>query len=167
MSEEQEKPKRKWYKKWPFIAAGMVIIAIIISFLVVWVVENQYGTCCGGTPGYAGVRGLIQDAVSAYMSNTSGALPTLSGTYTNDNCSSCHVVNMSALLRTNGGVLRQAPISLNLSASGYDNCGGNASLGCKKGNSYIWIVDTDGSVYSTCVSKDCTTNNSGYQGVWP
>lgn len=33
---------------------------------------------------------------------------------------------------------------------------------------YIWLIDSSGSVYSTCVGEDCNANNEdGYQGVYP
>ena len=168
MSENQEKPKKKWHKSWSFIVAGLAIIAIIISLLVVWVVGNQYGTCCDH--GWNTARSAMVQAVGAYASTNQGALPTLTDTYTNANCSNCSVVNMSALLTTTNptsGTLRAVPDGTYASGSGNDNCGGNASLGCKKDNSYIWLVNSAGDVYSYCAGAKCKTNNSGYQDVWP
>ena len=109
----------------------------------------------------------IQNAVADYSAKHNGALPALNSTYTNANCSNCSVINISALLVENGGMLRMAPDGLNLSANGNDNCGGNASLGCKKESSYIWLVNSAGDVYSYCAGTKCLTNNSGYQDVWP
>jgi hypothetical protein len=164
MSEEQIKPKRKWYKNW-VNWINIVVLLLFIAFICVIIFlppEYQHERPTYNTP-----REQIQNAVVDYQANHNGSLPTLSGTYTNANCSNCGVINISALLATNGGYLRTAPDCLNLSTNGNDNCGGNASLGCKKGSHYIWIVDSNGSVYSTCVGKDCTSNSSGYQGVWP
>ena len=118
-------------------------------------------------PTYNTPREQIQSAVIGYQADHNGSLPTLNGTYTNANCSNCSVINISALLVANGGLLRTAPSSLNLSANGNDNCGGNASLGCKNYSSYIWLVDSGGNVYSICVGKKCNSNCTGYQGVWP
>jgi hypothetical protein len=87
--------------------------------------------------------------------------------YSNANCSECYVINISALLIANGGLLRETPENCRLSATGNDNCGGNASLGCSTDASYIWLVDADGNVFSYCAGAGCATNNSGYQDVWP
>ncbi len=110
----------------------------------------------------------IQDAVTSYMICHNMSIPTLSGIYTNADCSTCSVVNMSALLIPNGGILRETPDGCYLSSSAcMDNCNNNQSLGCKPANHYIWIVDNSGTVYSYCTGASCKTNNSGYQNVWP
>jgi hypothetical protein len=172
MSEEQEKPKRTWYKNWRAVLAWcsvIFIVSLIVSVLVIYfnmVTGKQFATTDGGSA-YPTAREQMQNAITAYQANNNNSLPILSGTYTNANCSNCSVINMSALLTANGGVLRMAPDCLNLSASGNDNCGGNASLGCVNGSHYIWIVDTSGEVFSYCTGAGCATNNSGYQGVWP
>ena len=168
MSEEQEKPKRKWYKSWSNIL-GIAVIVMIICGILAYIIISATSTSYVDpiSFAYSTAREQIQNAVTAYQANNNNSLPILSGTYTNANCSNCSVINISALLTANGGMMRMAPDGLNLSASGNDNCGGNSSLGCKKGNSYIWLVDSGGSVYSTCVGKDCTSNCTSYQGVWP
>ena len=49
----------------------------------------------------------------------------------------------------------------------HDNC----ELGpcsCNTNAHYVWLVDDELNVYSTCVGGDCADNNEdGYQGVWP
>lgn len=49
----------------------------------------------------------------------------------------------------------------------HDNC----ELGpcsCNADAHYIWLVDDELNVYTTCVGSDCANNNEdGYQGVWP
>ena len=169
MSEEQERPKRKWYKGRSTIPllAFIAIICALVFLVVTKIVSTGSGTDVGRQAPYNTAREQMQNAVTAYGAWHNGSLPILNGTYTNANCSNCSVINISTLLTTNGGMMRMAPDGLNLSARGNDNCGGNASLGCKKGSHYIWIVDANGDVYSTCVGKDCASNNSGYQGVWP
>jgi hypothetical protein len=167
MSEEQIKPKRKWYKNWRTVLAWCFVI-FIVSLMAIYfnMVGGQFATTDIGSA-YPDAREQIQNAVTAYQANNNNSLPILSGTYANANCSDCSVINISALLIENGGTLRQAPDGLNLSASDNDNCGGNASLGCVNGNHYIWIVDTSGEVFSYCTGAGCTSNNSSYQGVWP
>ena len=164
MSEEQGKAARKWYKNWKSI--GLILLVLcIIAFVIVLSAEPGYDG--DGYPAYTIVRDDIKNAVAYYQTTNNGSLPILNGTYTNANCSNCDVINISALLTANGGMFREAPDGLNLSASGNDNCGGNASLGCTNECSYIWLVDTNGSVFSYCAGIECTTNNSGNQGVWP
>jgi hypothetical protein len=159
MSEEQGKPAEKWYKQRSSILmlATAVICGIIALPLIGWAM-NDSAPDMSRQAAYNTAREDIQTAVTNYSEMHNQALPTLNGTYTTTNCSGCHVINISALGWAYG---------MNLSASGNDNCGGNASLGCSNYSSYIWIVDTHGTVYSYCAGAKCTTNNSGYQGVWP
>ena len=165
MSEEQGKPKR-WYKNRRIIIQWFfaILILCIIAFVIYSAIGAQYMTSCDG---YLCTEDKILDAVAHYQSKHNGFLPVLNGTYTNANCSNCNVINISALLVTNGGLLQRLPVVLNLSASGNDNCGGNTSLGCNNYGSYIWLVDADGKVFSYCAGVGCETNNSGYQDVWP
>ena len=174
MDDEHGNPER-WYKSFRHRndKAGIIVwifLAILLAVLIICVLASHNEGCfdCGNVhSAYITGREQIQNAVTGYSANNNGSLPTLNGTYTNANCSNCRVINISALLTANGGVLRTYPNGLNLSANGNDNCGGNASLGCRNSSSYIWIVDTYGTVYSYCAGADCKTNNSGYQGVWP
>lgn len=162
MSKEQGKPN-KWYKYWRtilYLSFLLCIIAFVIVFSVGQLPEE------GESPWF-GLSDAIGNSVAHYQSTHNGSLPILNGTYTNANCTNCSVINISALIVTNGGLLREAPNGLNLSPSGNDNCGGNASLGCNNYSSYIWIVDTQGNVFSYCAGAGCTTNNSDYQDVWP
>jgi hypothetical protein len=168
MSEEQRKPTKKWYKNWP----NVIVLAIIciVAIGLIWVYHNTSSTGPSiptNVAAYNSAKTEIQYAITIYQNKNDGELPTLNSSYTNADCSQCEIVNMSALLAANGGMLRETPDSCNLSTSGMDNCGGNASLGCSNYGSYIWIVDTHGNVFSYCAGTGCETNNSGYQGVWP
>ena len=162
MSEEKEKPK----KKWPFIILSLPLLIAVISCSLACDISTR--KCC--TPAYNSAKDETKNAVADYMSRHNGAGPTLNVTYTNANCSNCNLVNVSALLIANGGVLRDVPDGTWQGPGDMDdNCdslGGHIS-GCSASNHYIWIVDANGYVYSYCVGDDCTSNNSGYQGVWP
>jgi len=166
LSEEQKKSAKRWFTNRRVIFALRFIIFCIIIAIVIYIVatQDQFGST-GHT--WDERTAPIQDAVKQYQSAHNGTLPVLNGTYTNANCSQCNVLNISALLLANGGTLRVAPDGLNLSASGNDNCSGNSSLGCSNNSSYIWIVDSHGKVFSYCAGPYCSSNNSGYQGVWP
>jgi hypothetical protein len=171
MNEDQREPAKKWYKKQskiPALLALLLFLCVCIAMTCIIIINMDGGSCCvPRSAAYSTAREQIQNAVTNYSGTYNKSLPILSGIYTNANCSSCHVINISTLVVANGGLLRRSPDGLNLSASGNDNCGGNASLGCHSGWSYIWIVDIHGTVYSYCAGAGCTTNNSGYQGVWP
>jgi hypothetical protein len=121
-----------------------------------------------GKVAYTVSKEEIGTAITAYSSNSKspGEVPTLDGKYSvlGTNYS---VVDFSILL--NNGVMEHMPTGLYLSGiAGYDNCNGNASLGCKDKNHYVWLVDSIGNVYSVCQGTGCASYNvSGYQGVWP
>jgi hypothetical protein len=161
MSEEQGQQKKKG---WGFLLLFFVIL--LIAGYCVWFANSGLPPDMRG-PVWDEAHDDIKNAVTGYATYHNGSLPTLNGIYSNANCSDCSVINISALLHTNDGMLYDYPDSLHLSASGNDNCGGNASLGCRNDSSYIWIVDTYGNVYSYCAGAGCITNNSGYQDVWP
>jgi len=143
----------------------IVILAILIGVIII-TVGGVFGEAKDSA--YKESKDQIQRAVTAYTATKASLLPILPGQYTNDDCNDCNVIDINVLLRINDGLLRQAPTGLNLSADGNDNCGGNASLGCKTGGSYIWIVNNDGTVFSYCTKPGTGgSNNSGYQNVWP
>ena len=167
MSEEQGKPNLKWYKvRLRVFILILPIICFVIYLVLLW---QPWVDCCGQTRNikYLVNKDEIQNAVTYYAESHKQSFPILNGTYSNANCSNCSVINISALLVISKGILAKAPDGLNLSTSGNDNCGGDSSLGCSTYASYIWIVDTDGNVFSYCAGAGCTTNNSGYQDVWP
>jgi len=181
MNEAQEKPKQKWYKKWQFIVIVIVAMGFLFvfsAFYIFYTLVSEDGCC---PPSYNGFKDDIQNAVGWYMTENNGALPTLSGIYTNANCSNCNVINISAFLRANGGLVQEVPDGTwQGPGASDDNCdaAGKSISGCSASNHYIWIVDTHGdphgiwgdpygNVYSYCIGDNCTSNNSGYQGVWP
>lgn len=168
MNESQEKPRKKWYKKWQFILAAILLMAAI-GYVLALSLHGQIVTCppCGG---YECVKDEFNTAVGHFGAGHQGSLPILNMTYTNANCSNCHVINMSALLITNGGVFKDVPLGIwEGPATMDDNCDSLAGhiSGCSASNHYIWIVDTNANVFSYCIGTGCTTNNSGYQNVWP
>jgi hypothetical protein len=166
MNTDQGKPKAK-RSGLRSLMLFAILLLVIIAALFLYVLGSGWHEAPNKSLPYPYVKDDLQNAVTAYSTDHNESLPILKGTYTNANCSACSVINISALLIANGGMLRAAPSGLNLSSSGNDNCGGNASLGCSNYGSYIWIVDTHGNVFSYCAGTGCETNNSGYQGVWP
>jgi len=168
MSEEQGEPTDKSRDLLTIIMVFITLIAILLAvFLSPDSVFDEPPPNCKDCA-YNTNQNKLKNAIAEYASRNDGTLPILNGTYTVTGCSNCSVINISALLPVNGGrILSEVPECCYLSPSGNDNCGGNASLGCNNEGSYIWLVDTQGNVFSYCAGAGCTTNNSGYQDVWP
>jgi len=117
---------------------------------------------------YASVKDDIQNAVVAYATDNQGSFPMLTGTYSISGHSNCHIVDIDALLTSQGGMLIHVPDGIySTSGADNDNCDGGAS-GCSSNNHYVWLIDNYGNVYSKCMGTDCNSNDaSGYQGIWP
>jgi prepilin-type N-terminal cleavage/methylation domain-containing protein len=161
----------------------MVILAILAG-VVVMAVGGVFGTARGAA--YNSVKDDVQNAVTAYATDHQGNFPintssgTVNGWSNSSNCTSaapCYYVNMSALLVSNGGMLRQTP-----DGTRSVNCwlAGAAGGTCSDANHYTWGATATGIVFSrcdtnsptsgtatTCTLNGVTSNNSGYQGVWP
>jgi len=153
----------------------MVILAILAG-VVVMAVGGVFGTA--KTSAYNAVKDDIQNAVVAFATDNQGSFPynTSATTFSNANCSTCYILNMSQLITVNGGMLRKIPDGCT-SWGTLDNCDGiqagqSQFNTCKTTNHYLWGADNKGNVYSFCqdtgaADKPCTSNNSGYQGQFP
>jgi hypothetical protein len=171
LSEQQQKPAKKWYKKWTNI-----LVLLVLSFVIIYVIINVLTMEIHYSGGhyYNIFKDNIQNAVQYYQDKNEGGLPTVNGTVT-VNGSLCHIIDICALLVSEGGKLSQIPDSC-VSINGSDNdncdagCGENSQPwnSCTEYSHYIWVVDESGNVHSTCVGSDCNAyNTDGYQGVWP
>ena len=147
----------------------MVILAILAG-VVVMAVGGVFGSAKSAA--YNSVHDEIQNAVTAYSADTAhpGVLPVNSSTsdITITGCSVCKVINMSALLTTNGGMLRKT--SDGLRDDTLDNCTAGGLATCLNTSHYIWGVDQYGSIYSSCTNtstSSCTALGNGFQNVWP
>jgi len=147
----------------------MLVGLLLLGLVVNGVACGISGGSSGGSKGaaYNAVHDDLQNAVTGYATDHQGNFPyNVSGTQIfNTDCTAsrpCYVINMSAILVANGGMLRQVP-----DGTRQDNCYGGAT-GCSDLNHYTWLVNTVGYVYSKCMGSDCNSNDaSGYQGVWP
>ena len=170
MNEVQGKPKRKWLKKLSIVIFPLILICVIAFIIVLSTGQEYEDVDHGPVAAYRSVQDEIQNAVTGYVYNHNGSLPTLSGIYSNANCSNCSVINISALLEAKGGFLRKVPLGTygNNQNDGSNNCASNpVTAGCEPANHYIWLVDDNGSVYSYCTGSGCATNNSGLQCAYP
>ena len=114
------------------------------------------------------IKDELLNAVTGYAVQHQGSYPYLTGTYSISGCTDCHIVDIAALLTSNGGMLQAVPYGTYAAAgSNNDNCDGGA-YGCSSSNHYIWLIDLYGNIYSKCVGAECSSNDAtGYQGVWP
>ena len=168
--------QNKWYKQWQFIFFVLVLIVAIILFVGLTQPWNWNCWNCGGTHpnGYNTAREQIQNAVTAYSANQSnnGSLPTFDNTTWNGTCknlsSPLYIVNINALLASNGGMLRTYLDGI-YAGSGTNSDNFNGSVpNSYKGGHYLWIMDQSGTVASICIGNACKAANvSGYQDVWP
>ena len=166
----------------PVTMVGIAIFMLLIVGLIRACSGGVYATCKSSA--YYTAHEQIQNAVTAYMSdsNHSSQLPIISEnatfTLTNPN-GTYYIINMSALLTTNGGMLRQVPSGCGqLPGPNNDNCDGGAT-GCENTSHYIWGIDNNGTVVSKsynsylsneplCNACSCKCNTcDGYQDVWP
>lgn len=135
---------------WLIVIFGMIGAAYYFGF---------YGGIRGTTSTYDGVKGQIQDAVTAYQARHDGQLPALNRTVT-VNGSAYRVIDMCALAYR-GELLPVVP-----DGCARDNCVSGRCT-CTEG-SYIWVVDDGGNVSSTCIALECDAyQTDGEQGVWP
>jgi len=154
----------------------MVIIAILAG-VVVMAVGGVFGSAHESA--YNTVHDDLQNAVVAYATDHNGAFPSLGGTvnytvYKADGsvaCNSCGLIDLSLLLTSAGGMLRDVPDGcLHVDGANNDNCDGSVAIAgeCLGTNHYIWIMDIYGNVYSKCVGATCTNaSNTGFQTAWP
>lgn len=161
-----------------------IIVYVLIIIMIYAATGGVYGSC--RTSAYNSVRDDTQNAVVAYMTDHSSQLPIISSnatfTLTHPN-GSYYIINMSALLTVNGGMLRQVPDGCSqIPGPDNDNCDGGAPR-CSNTSHYIWGMDNHGNVvsqpvntsdHSTANETQCNACNycqcdtcDGYQGVWP
>ena len=174
MSEEQEKLVESWLKKRlaerrlrkRLTIIALLFVACAITFIaVVMAIPGTSKSSPGGN--YYAAKREIQSAVIAYMNNNYGELPVINGTSTITD-SDYRIIDICALLTSKGGEINHVPDGCaSINNSDNDNCDAGCD-GCHVTSHYIWAVDANGSVYSTCIGEDCAANSVDYfQGVWP
>jgi hypothetical protein len=160
MSEEQRKPAKKWHQY-------LLILVILLCVVGICIIA------AGGHPTphekslYHRAETELQNAVNDYQNRNNGALPTLNGTVT-INSSAYKIIDICPLLTQSGESLKTVVESLWYgNGSNADNCSSGCAECTAYGN-YIWAVDDEGNVYSTCVGTYCNASGvDGYQDVWP
>jgi prepilin-type N-terminal cleavage/methylation domain-containing protein len=154
----------------------MVILAILAG-VIVMAVSGVFKSA--GDTAYNTTKEQLQDAVALYSANSThpGTYPRLASIADTSGCTGCSVINISALLVSEGGLLQSYPDGLyaNITARTANNCNVSAAdANCKAENHYVWLINVNnGSVFSYChgAAGECvpTTDRGtdGFQGIWP
>ncbi len=101
-----------------------------------------------------------------YEDNHGGKLPTLgsNSTVVIDG-RECLIIDICTLAREINP-MRTADSGADISGANNDNCDGGSCDFCQ--GHYIWAINEQGNVSSTCVGDGCrSTGQDGYQYVWP
>ena len=148
----------------------MAILAILAG-VVVLSVGNIFTSA--DEAAYDVMRHQIQQAVTAYMSNSShiGELPLIGANVTIDG----KVLEIIDICKTKvpEGMLRKAPEGCYEGPDALDdNCDTGTCI-CDPAWHYRWAVDKQGNLYSQCMnsvnnSGGCANESSdGFQNIWP
>jgi|GEM_PF-2507773 len=151
----------------------MMTILLVIMPILVLISGSNYSRRAP----YTYEQDEIQEAVSQYQQSHSGALPIIQGANVSINESSYSVIDLCQLFYIPNQPEWKHLIPYGVYSTpgpGNDNCDGpDACCGCCVTSHYIWAVDVNGSVLSTCVNTDsngggcANVSQDGYQGVWP
>lgn len=127
---------------------------------------------------YTTTEGKIQNAVLDYAYNRSGELPVLNASADEewdiqvnifgDGSVITRIIDLCTLMEL--GYLEQVPEGVaSFAGEDNDNCdNGNGNCTCQSGAHYVWLVSTEGMVYSACLGDGCMVGmEDGYENVWP
>ena len=130
----------------------IVLVLIVLSTVLGVVLTNNPGE------GYYNDKEIIYLDMLGYV--VWGPLPTTGEQITIDK-GTLNVIDICQMEWSLGGV----PASC--ADATHDNCEAG-SCACNPDGHYIWLVDSNGDIYSTCVGSKCGANNEdGFQGVYP
>jgi prepilin-type N-terminal cleavage/methylation domain-containing protein len=146
----------------------MVILAILAG-VVVMAVGGVFGT--SRERAYTVTKDEMKNAVADYASRNNGDLPYTSTINTTIDGETRYIINISALMTSQSGILGDVPDSA-ANLSGNDNCFGGIAT-CHDDAHYVWATDQYGNIYSACDdanggSTTCDANDAdGFQTVYP
>ena len=153
----------KRLKSWRPVLSIIVIIGLVIGG---WYFATQ-SLSIAYPQAYADWKGKIQSAVDDYQNNNDGVFPVVGeGVTITVDSEAQHIIDICTLLDAKL-ILLPPDNCILIPGDDNDNCnGGNCS--CYDSAHYVWTVDADGTVHSTCIGDKCDAENAdGYQGVWP
>ena len=152
-----------------------------LGLTVVLLLAGMLFSACGSSgpstfekeQAYNTIKPQIQNSVTVYVVDHNGELPPYQGTmivtvpqYQGWFEVECYILDICSIVGQ-GELLRDVPYGCygdagEVNTNFYSGDCDNPSEGY-----YIWVIDSTGNVYSTCVGDDCDANNKdGFQGVW-
>ena len=149
------------------VAMAVLLLAALGFVIVVFVKSTGGKPPDGRALAYDGLRVELGEAVADYKSNHNGQLP-VDGSTVTVNGSSYYIIDMCSLA-DGTGLIGEVPGSCGIIwGNGNDNCDAGGCTGCSVRYHYIWAVDADGGVCSSCVGAECRAHAvDGFQNVWP
>ena len=160
-----------------------ILVALIISLVVGCISTSFFKSETFGSDIYTNVlmhynsmKGAIQNAVTAYIWDHDGERPPHEGNYnisvSDYGYKECDVINICSLIRSLDWKRPEALPNVPDGCYGDKGEAGTNFYSEECDNSswageYVWLMDGEGQVYSTCIGNLCDANNAdGYQGVW-
>ena len=143
-------------KSWKTRITALVIIVLIVTvyWFTMW---NE-----PSNKDYKTVADKLTAEITDYKAHHEGSLPVSGTAVTLQNPAGTYfIIDICSLMNyvLDGFAAVEGENNDNCDAGGCQ-CSANAS--------YIWLLDTNGKVFSKCVGDKCKSSESnGYQGVWP
>jgi hypothetical protein len=143
-------------KKWKTTLTVLIILAGIIA--VYWFTTVDMST----NGDYKAVADKLTDEVADYKAHNGGSLPIFGTAVTLQNPAGTYfIIDICKLMSY------MSEDCVAVEGAGNDNCD-TGGCQCNASASYIWLLDTNGKLFSKCAGDKCSsTESDGYQGVWP
>jgi hypothetical protein len=143
-------------RKWKTTLTALIILAGIIA--VYWFTTVDMST----NGGYKAVADKLKTEVTDYKAHHDGTLPVSGTAITLQNPAGTYfIIDICSLMN----YVPDGTAAVDGESN--DNCD-TGDCQCYANASYIWLLDTNGKLFSKCVGDKCKSNESnGYQGVWP
>lgn len=155
----------KRFKSWRSVALIVVLVGLLFGgwYYSAQAIKSTYPQA------WSDWRDKIGDAVTEYSNAKNGSLPVIGGGAVIVDGEQQLIIDICALVESK--FMPSVPAScISLPGADDDNCDGIDSdkCSCRDGDHYIWTVDPEGSVNSSCIGLECDEADAGgYQGVWP
>lgn len=159
-----------WFKRYGVYILVALLLSALVGFLVFLVLQPEVkGRANGTCTDYHTTKSKLYTWIEYYMDDRE-ELPIVNVNATvRINESAYYIIDICALVEyfQNQDLSFQVPYScIEIEGPNNDNCdGGNCS--CYLDSHYIWAIDDNGAINSTCVGEECYANNEdGFQDVW-
>ena len=141
---------------------GIIVVAVVIFSIGMCAFTDE------GSVSYTDIKKSMGVAVPAYALQAHSASPPTTGETVTIDKGTFEIIDICKIVDTvsfEPEVLEA--LLLSCADTTHDNCE-PGPCSCNTNAHYVWLVDDELNVYSTCVGNDCADNNEdGYQGVWP